>query len=257
MEKFASKAKTRYYGVRYGEMAAEITILLQDQVRYTLDGAAFLLGVPRSTVHGWANGYISKTRWGRPVPRKPILQTDRTDPTLINFYELIELLYVKELTRPTTDKDGNPVPALMQVSDVEVMSANLVSRLGAYPLASAELRRVCGQIVTEKIEPDLFTNPALMQHLLAYADELVVDLEFRNNIVSVWYPVKDHSIRVDPARRFGLPMVNSGHTAEAIYNRYLIEGKSPEDTAEWFEIDPAEVSQAVAFMEAWQSKPAA
>ncbi len=239
--------------------AAFMPPIPESNVRYTLDGAAFLLRVPRTTVRTWANGYTKKLRDGRVVSKPGVLQTNRDESTFFTFPELIELLYVRELTRKKTGEDGKKIDPLATLDDVRDMVANLRDKLGSHPLAAADLRAVGRQIVTNQIEAtgDFFTNAVLMQHLLIYADELAVDLEFKAGIASRWFPKPDHSIIVDPGFRFGQPIVSSGYTAETIYQRLLLEDGNEEDTAEWFDIPMDEVRAARRFEEDWLSKPAA
>jgi hypothetical protein len=229
-------------------------------VRYTLKGAAFLLRVPPSTLQTWANGYTLKLAYGRISEKRGILLSDRTEPHLFNFWELIELMLVRELVRKRKDALGNPAEPYATLDQVRDMVQNMKPGLGDSPLARGDLQRVLGQIVSPNIKPGFLTNVALGQHLLEYADELVSDLEFdtsENGFVSVWYPQPNHVIRVNPNMRWGMPSVPSGVTAEAIYERYVAEDHDEGDTAEWFNIPVSEVQAAISFQEAWSSPQAA
>jgi hypothetical protein len=239
-------------------------------VRYTLNGVAFLLRVPRSTVKQWANGYTTIVR-GREVRKPGVLMTNRLDePTLFTFPEMIELLFVRELTRPKPGEKHSLKLVKKKLGELVTIAQNLRPLLGDYPFARADFKRVGSQLVTDKLLPQpnanvlslfesgagegqtkFLTNPQTMQHLADYADELAQNLEFRDNIAAVWYPKLDHIVRLDADMRFGVPIVPSGRTVETIFNRFMIDGKDLEDTANWFGIPVEEVKAAVNFQEEW------
>ncbi|HEY3779895.1 MAG TPA: hypothetical protein VGL56_02340 [Fimbriimonadaceae bacterium] len=239
-------------------------------VRYTLNGVAFLLRVPRTTIKQWANGYTTVTR-GREIKKPGVLQTEREDePTLFTFPELIELLFVKELTHPQPNEKSSSKLMRKKLGELVTIAQNLRPQLGEYPFARADFKRVGNQLVTAKLLPQpnanvvtlfdtgagqgqtqFLTNPQTMQHLADYADELAQNLVFRDDIAAVWYPKEDHVVRLDADMRFGAPIVPSGRTVETIYNRFKLDGEDLEDTADWFGIPVEEVKAAVKFQEEW------
>lgn len=227
----------------YNGDGGRLTVVINNSVRYTIAGAAFLLQVSASTVRSWANGYTVKTRLKYERTRKLIL-SERQDEGLISFWELIELWYVKRLTERGC-----------KLSDIELAVVHLQDKLGDYPLTKANLKSVGGQIVTEHYKDDLFTNTVTLQYLLEYASEMADSLDYDGEEAVTLYLTKDRKVRIDPRICFGVPVVSSGVPTRSIAQRYKIEGDM-ESTAEWFGLEPAEIEAAVDFETRWNQKAA-
>jgi len=207
--------------------------------------------LPSTTVRNWANGYTIAGKY-KQTKQRGVLRSDRSEPYLFNFYELIELLYVKELTR---EREGSkPYATLKEVRD---MVDFLAEEHGEYPLAQAQFHKVMNQIVTENKTTSLLTNPILAQHLLDFAHELVVQLDFDDGMVSTWYPCPDKIVRVNPLIRFGQPIIEDGVTCETIYLRFNNRHETEDEIAEDLNIPVERVKAAIKFEEEWLSGKAA
>lgn len=215
------------------------------EVRYTTEGAAFLLRTTSRKVAKWGNGFTRQTEYGVRT-YGPVLTGERQEPHLFTFAEVLELRYAKLLM----DK-GHALASVRKVV------AELTKVLGDYPLTNANLATVGNQIVTDQVEPGNLTNPVIMQHLLEYAKELKEGLEFDDEgFAHVWYPLfPDKDIIVARDMRFGLPMTASGIPTSAISSRFELE-QSEDDVADWFEIPPEEVRKAILFESQWRQKAA-
>lgn len=222
-------------------------------LRYSLPAVAFLLKTNVSQVERWANGYTwlaSGTR--RAGSKRPILVTDRDDPRLISFPELVELMIVKRLLEwDEKDADGKVIAKAPTLDTIRDIAHNLKDKLGEFPFARAELGRVGRQIVTSAVD-GLFVNAADYQILLEIAEDLRRDLEFDEaGIAQEWHPLHNDLVIINPLRGFGAPIVKEGVSVEII-NKRLNLGESVEEVQEWFDISPESVQAAAEFDREWR-----
>jgi uncharacterized protein (DUF433 family) len=224
-------------------------------VRYTTQGAAFLLQTKPATLKSWANGYLKSSPVG-PKAKASVLQSDRGEHLYFNFQEVVELMFVRELVRKRKAENGRTF-AYASLDEVREMSLRLSASLGQYPFAKAQLVDAIGEIATEKVESGSLINPKAGQYLLDYAIHVKKELEFVGDLATVWYPSgTDRKVKVDCRLRWGLPIVNSGVPTQAIFERYKLEDQDAESTADWFDIPQDEVTDAVHFEEVWSRQSA-
>jgi uncharacterized protein (DUF433 family) len=77
------------------------------------------------------------------------------------------------------------------------------------------------------------------------------DLEFSaNKRLLRWWPLsKDRAIVLDPHRQFGQPIVSEAGVATEILHRAVSAGQSEREVAHWYEVDEADVRDAIDFEE--------
>jgi len=226
----------------------------ENEVRYTLHGAAFLLELNPRQVRRWSEGYTEMRR-GHAHFRKGVLtrHRDPDEPVLFNFYELIELLWVKKLIQP---RDGQK--ALTTLDGVRRIVEALAPTLGRYPLASARFKSVGSQLVTESEVDGQLVNILKQQRLAAFADEIAEVVKFdADGLANALFLNKNHTIRIERNVRFGQPILASNIPADLVYRRYLADGGDVPGTAQWFRISESEVMDAVRFGEERLSESAA
>ncbi|RYG44328.1 hypothetical protein EON79_15120, partial [bacterium] len=93
---------------------------------YSYGEAAAVVGVSRERLRRWADGYTDKRKHDLGV-KEAVLQSERRKGVL-NFYELIELFFVREY-----------VNLAVPLEQVRQTAKRLAERIGPYPFASAEL----------------------------------------------------------------------------------------------------------------------
>lgn len=225
-------------------------------IRYTVSGAAFLLRVNPNTLRRWAHGYTTVTDYGKIIHKKGLLKSESDDDSLFTFYDLIELRVARDLLRHKLKEVPNKVPSreITKLSDLVQISENLAAEIGEYPLARSNFRTVGRQLITQSSEASLLFNPLMLQSLLDFADEMVDDIRFDEStgLANLWYPDTDNrQVVINPRVKFGKPVVLSGITTNSIAERYKLEDKDVEETADFFDIPESEVRAAVEFENKW------
>ncbi len=201
---------------------------------YTIPQAARLLRRPPPRVRRWANGYTFLKANGK-GESEPILRTDRTEPRLLTFQELIELFFVREY-----DSVG------VSIQHIRQTSIELAKEIGPHPFASQKLF-TDGKILAFAKEHG-FVSPAQGQLIAEFAKDFFKEVKFEHDFVSLWMPKEgDHKVVVDPERRLGQPILEeSGIPTLLIYETFKREALY-EPVADWFDIDLSQVKIAIEF----------
>ena len=88
------------------------------------------------------------------------------------------------------------------------------------------------------------------------------DLVFVGDEAGEWWPLgRDHTVVLAPARQFGAPIIaGKGIRTDVLAQAVAAEGGGDEgvkSVADWYDLTPAQVRDAVQFEGAWQAKQAA
>ena len=208
---------------------------------YTYYEAAKLLGVDKTQVRRWADGYTYSLR-GEQKHKEPVLQRQRTPEGLLTFYDLIELFIVRELIR-----------AGVRMEVIRASAALLSRELDTpYPFA-------CEKIYTDGVQilhdaGDQYENVATKQQVFQFIEDFFKNMEFdRNYLPMRWFPLgPERLIVMDPKRSFGTPIdFRSGMRTDVLYSTYKAE-EDIDAVADWYEVTREAVEAAVEFEEQWK-----
>jgi uncharacterized protein (DUF433 family) len=210
---------------------------------YTTSEAARLLRVSTQKLTRWAQGYVFK-RDGRPRASGPVIDRSDAEPGLLNFYDLIELFFVREFRKANV-----PLPDIRR--DAAILREKWVT---PYPFA---LRRIA-ELGQTLIDPGEMQTVWGNQRVMEFAREFFKDVDFaESGLAEAWHPLgKQKLVVLTPSRSFGAPIeVRSGIRTETLYRQYVAEGNI-EAVAEWYEVSAEGVEQAVEFEEKWRARAA-
>lgn len=210
---------------------------------YTFGEAATLLQVSSQKLARWAGGYTFK-RDGEVRASGPIIDRTDAEPGLLNFFDLIELFFVREFRR-----------AEVPLQDIR-RDAALLRRewQTSYPFALRRLVEL-GQRLVDRTQMHTIWGK---QQVFEFARGFFRDVDFDDSgLAKAWHPLgKSKLIILNPARSFGAPIeVRSGVRTEVLYRQYRAE-RDLEAVAEWYEVTVEGVEQAVEFEERWRAKAA-
>jgi uncharacterized protein (DUF433 family) len=203
---------------------------------YTIADAARLLCVSASTLRRWVEGYVY-VRNGDLRQSGPVIDRTGAEPGLLTFFDLVEMFFVREFRK--TDVD---LPHIREVA--EILRKDWKT---PYPFAQkrvVELRR-------QLLDREGMQTVLGQQQVFGFAEEFFKDIDFdRSGLASAWHPLgKDKLIVLDPQRSFGAPIeVRSGIRTDTLYRQFKAEG-TIDAVADWYEISPEAVEQAVEFEE--------
>ena len=200
---------------------------------YSYGEAAAVVGVSTQRLRRWADGYTYARKYDLGI-KEAVLQTERRQGVL-NFYELIELFFVREYVNLSVPLD-----------DVRRAAKRLAEEVGPYPFASADLV-VAGRELLRKGDGDL-VNPASQQVVFAYAQDLSEDLTFLKRLAKRYAPPEYHGrLYLDAGISGGQPVVSEfAVPTRSVYGLWKVEG-DVELVADHYDISSEEVSAAVRF----------
>jgi uncharacterized protein (DUF433 family) len=90
---------------------------------------------------------------------------------------------------------------------------------------------------------EVLTDQLLLDRVMA---PFIRQLEYRDNKLLRWFPLHgSRRVVVDPAVRFGRPVVASGVPTEILWRNHQFGGASYRAVARWWDVPEAEVKDAV------------
>lgn len=206
---------------------------------YTYAEAVELTGVGYQRVHAWFRG---RHRDGRGVGRGPVFAGDYPTDNVISFLDLIEVLVAGHLR-----KHGASLIAVRKAY------ANLAAYLDTtHPFSRKELltdgRRIFVRIATTPEEQELIEllehQHIMLEVLLRYLKRVEYDAE--NLLAYCWHITE--GVIVDPARRFGKPIVEtSGMPTAVLSAAYHANCERMDLVADWYGVSPIDVKTALLF----------
>lgn len=216
---------------------------LLDRPVYTYTQVDRLLGLSGGTAKRWLNGY----RRGK-VSYPPILREEPTEARWVTWGEFVET----RLFAGYRFVDNVPAQRMRRVVDVLRREFDL-----RYPLAHAapylqpEGRRMLWQAQNLAELPDEFAVEvdtgqfALAPWVAEFADSTTFDESASGAAVSLMPDVEFPAIQLNPVLRGGEPIIDGRHVRVAAVASLVRGGERIEDVAEWYDLDVAEVRQAV------------
>ena len=207
---------------------------------YTYHEAARLLQAHTNQVRRWAQGYVYVLN-GEAHEKAAVLQREKAGEGLLTFFDLIELLFVRELR-----KAGVKMQIIRDAA--RLLSGEFDT---PYPFAYEPLYTDGRQILQQA--GGQYANVVSKQQVFRFVEELFKNIDFINHLARVWYPLgRDRLIVVDPHRSFGAPIdVRTGVRTDVIYMTYKAE-QDVEAVADWYEVDEPTIRAAIELEERWQ-----
>lgn len=212
---------------------------------YSIPEAARLTGIPVSNIRRWTQGYeyvrAGQRRELPPVVRPQIDPIDEEEA--LSFRDLQELRFLQAFRN-------------QGVSWHTLRLANLNAQKildDDHPFSTGRFRSLGNAIMMETAKKardaallDVARNQFVFRRAVApYLKGLVFDR--RKDEPVRWFPTDTRLIVIDPARRFGKPIV----TREGVPTRILAKAynaeKSIEAVAKWYELSARSVRAAVAY----------
>ena len=222
----------------------------RDMAFYAPADAARILRVNPATIGTWAFGRRYRTREG-PQQWPALIEAADPDAKRLSFRNLVEL-YVLSVLR---GKDGRiGAPDRVRIDKIRSATQRLGERLRtAHPLADVDLHTDWVDLYVEFFgELENITDaqqslrPAVQRHLER------IDRD-ENGLARRLFPATREdddgpkAIVIDPARRFGRPVLAAANIeTSAIADRYFA-GEEPASIARDFRIEESDVNEAVRF----------
>lgn len=218
-------------------------VSLLDRPVYTYPQVDRLLGLSSGTAKRWLNGYRRRN-----VFYEPILREEPVEARWVTWGEFVET----RLFAGYRFIDNIPSHRMRRV--VEVLRGEFDRR---YPLAYAtpylqsDGRRLLWQAQNLAELPDEFAievatgQYALTPWVAEFAESTTFDDSAVGEAVALVPDVDFPSIQLNPVLRGGEPIVDGRHVRVAAIAGLVRGGERIEDVAEWYDLDVAEVRQAV------------
>lgn len=213
---------------------------------YSVSEAARLTRVPPATLRQWLWGRhytaTGKRRFAPPLwhPQLPEIE----DSKVLGFRDLVEIQFVQ-----TFREHG------VSLQTIRKALACAMQELEAYyPFSSLRFKSDGKNILAEVIEDpgdrsrvfDVITGQFLLE---IFFDRLYEGLEYSKAEGLVrWWPLgKDRQVVLDPKRNFGQPITSQEGVPTSILARALRSERSEHAVADWFEVHPNAVRDALEF----------
>ena len=198
---------------------------------YSYPATGALLGVDPKILREWVSGFTREVDYARHPG------VDEQD--YLHFYELVELLFCRELLR-----------AGLSLAGVREMANSLARLIGSYPFTTERV------LVHGKESIDFLGIRSTLkvqeeQALLGVCADLSNRVTLAGGRVARLFARHNRKIYLDPCVRFGEPVLASRPVpTRAITNLYVAEDRSADRAARYFHISKDEVEAAVDFQEA-------
>ena len=215
---------------------------LQDRPMYGFGQVDAILGLESGTAKRWIDGYV---RAGREYP--PIIREKSTGDEIVTWGEFVETRLVSEY------RDRGALVARMRPA-IELLRAYV----GPYPLAQAQTwLGVDSRELVQRVQESVGLDPRLAlvvvrngQQMIDWSpqvEEFTQSVEWSKSGEPQMMRLQQDlpSVAVNPLRGYGEPAVR-GVPTEIIRELYAA-GDSIEMIAELYELDPAEVNDAVRY----------
>jgi len=213
---------------------------------YTLAEASRLSAVPTKRLRRWTAGY---RYWYRghvkysPPPVATLVQEDESAPVL-SFGDLIEVRFLDAFRRYGVSWRAirHAAAAAKELLGRHHPFSSRIFRTDGRDIL-AELTRVTGDKLLLNLAKDQYEFERIVSPFLYAGIEYGEEEQ-----PSRWWP-KGEAVKVviDPERAFGAPIVpEEGVPTRVLFNAFKAE-QDIEFVAQWFEVDPAAVRDAVDF----------
>lgn len=241
-------------------MTADMRQTVHGRGTYPIRIAARLAHLDPQTARRWVEGYEYPYRGERrqSAPISYLAKARHADGGLIlDFEQLLTLLLVKAFK-----KKGLGLPTIKRAAaraqEVYGTPNPFVSKRfrsdGHHVFLDLEAKgreRELINVLSDQREFHEIVEPSLFRDLVFVGDE-----------AGEWWPLgRDHTVVLAPARQFGAPIIaGKGIRTDVLAQAVEAEGgddAAMKSVADWYDLTPAQVRDAVQFEGAWQAKQAA
>lgn len=207
---------------------------------YSYPEAGRILGVSSRRVARWADGYFF-SRKERVGHSEPVLQAQAHQRGVLNFHELIELMFVREFVAL-----GVPLPRIRATAQA------LAKEVGDYPFTHRQVL-VGGRELLVRETDDILRRPDIGQLVADFAETLAQQVEIKRDRVHRYYPPQyNRQVYLDMAIRGGEPVVSErAIPTRAIYNLWRQE-QDLDRVADYFDLPPEIISAAIRYEGEWR-----
>jgi uncharacterized protein (DUF433 family) len=223
-----------------------MTTLLETGI-YTVPEATRLSGVSPWRIRRWLRGYEFPTKRGR-HRSQPVWsgQLEPLDHSMaVGFLDMLEIRCVNAFLVAGV---GWKTMRLAHKHAQEVLKLS-------HPFCTNQFKVLGREIILELPQDD--TEPQLWEIARNQRVFGNVTRPFLENLAfaqgalpSQWWPLgTDHLVVLDPRRSFGQPIVSRGGVPTVILRRAVKAAGSVREVAVWYDVDRAEVKDAIAFEE--------
>jgi uncharacterized protein (DUF433 family) len=212
---------------------------------YSVSEAALLTRIPGAKIRRWIRGYTfhrgQSVRHSDAVWETDIKPLD--DKLALSFRDLLELRFVDAF-----------IKVGVSWKTMRRAHANAQEELRTtHPFCSQRIATDGKNILLRQAKEDsdaallnLVTNQREFSRIV---HDFLKELEFSGDEI-VWWPLgKSRQIIVDPRRNFGQPTVVKSGVPAQILARSVRANSSEELVARWYEVQPEEIRDALAFEE--------
>lgn len=208
---------------------------------YTLKDVATILKMPYPKVRRWVRTYWDG-RLGKKFQQQ--YSWERDGSVAVSFHTVVELYVMIQFAEKG-----------VKTQDVLIAHQELSEILNTpFPFAQKEVldeAKTDGKTVFWKFDGALISMNGTRQINLDIIQVFFKKLEFEGDVVSKLWPMgKDHSIVIDPKRKFGHPILDGRNIYPETLHGYFRAGDSIPFIAYIFEITEKEVQDAIDFCEA-------
>jgi uncharacterized protein (DUF433 family) len=214
---------------------------------YTVPEAARLTGVSSWRIRRWLRGYEFTTKCGR--HRSAPVWTGQLPPIdhsmAIGFLDLVEIRCVDAFIREGV---GWKEVRLAHHRAQEVLQLTHPFCTNQFKVSG---RKIILELPQTNADPQLWEIARNQRVFERITRPFMKDLVFaKGALPSQWWPLgTDHLVVLDPRRSFGQPIVARSGVPTVILRRAVAAAGSEREVAAWYEVDRAEVRDAVAFEE--------
>jgi uncharacterized protein (DUF433 family) len=214
------------------------TAALVQRPLYSYAEADSIADVSRGTAKRWLSGYSYRSLAGVPQTQEPVTP-GRQDEGAVSFEDLIEVIAIGRLREIGL--------SLGRIRDMVRTCRDFLSE--PRPLTTLRFKTDGREIFVEQ-------GPTLLElgrrkGQQAWNDVLspfLQDLDYAEQVARRWWPLgHDAGILVAPDYGFGLPVVARAGVRTEIIREQFEAGESPAHIAYDFNLEPAQVEQALRF----------
>jgi uncharacterized protein (DUF433 family)/DNA-binding transcriptional MerR regulator len=212
---------------------------------YSIPEAARLTGLEESRVRRWLSGYsynISGTRHSQPPVWSGHLRPIK-GRRAISFRDLIEMKFVDAFLR-----------AGVSWKTIRAVQEMARQQFGFdHPFSTNRFRNDGNHIVMTVMRDEqhmnLFDIGSRQQIFLEAAAPFREELEMNeHDQVCRWWPLgRNRYVVLDPTRQLGRPLAARSGIPTAVIYQACQKGSTLEKIAEWFDVAPDEISDAIVF----------
>jgi len=213
---------------------------------YSVQEAARITHVPAPRIRRWLAGYTFKS--GGTVRSSPPLwqrQIVSDDSVALSFRDLLEIRFVDAFLR-----HGVRLPVIRTAAE---KAAEIIG--DSHPFSTKQFktdgRSIFAEIVQTSGEQSLLDLTKSQYAFKSVMEPFLFEgLEFpeSGNQPLRWWPLgQDHRVVIDPERSFGQPIVAPESVPTAVLAHAFRAEGSIDAVAQWYEVDPRSVRDAVDF----------